>query len=366
MSQEALAALREGNALAQTMTFEQLEAYHVPFDDLTGRGEVEGELRYWSTRRGRVALIGDSGAGKSSAMASVLGAFSESVPEYLVPTRIPVELAGAGTITDVGGFGRHLVGHILNWAAPEALTDRERQAIENQASEMERRCGRRRRAGFSLGTGHLLPVNTGLSGDLSGAATDFERQLGNGEVVQALRRLVDLFRARDLEPFFIFDDTDAWLQLPGQEEAARELATGFFGSNVRMLSREVDCGFVLAVHRSYLALPAYRAIADSLEAIDLPTLPDPGAAIVAILQRRIDVDELGIEVGDAFSGDGLEALAGIYADAPDLRRVMAIAGLAVRKAHDDEDATVVTREAVIAARSQRDTMRGDAAAAGSA
>jgi energy-coupling factor transporter ATP-binding protein EcfA2 len=360
MSQEALAALREGNALAQTLTFEQLEAYHVPFDELTERAEVERELEYWSTRRGRVALIGDSGAGKSSVMAAVLGALSESVPPNLVPTRIPVELASSDAITDVGGFGRHLVGHILNWAAPEALTAVERNGIERQLSEMERRSGRRRRAGFSLGTGRLLPIDANLSGDLTGAAQDFERQLGNGEVVQALRRLVDLFRARDLEPFLIFDDTDAWLQLPGQEDAARELATGFFGSNVRMLSREIDCGFVLAVHRSYLELPAYQAIADSLEAIDLPTLPEPVAAIIAILQRRIDVDELGIEVADAFADDGLQALGGIYSDVPDLRRVMAIAGLAVRKAHDDEDAIVVTREAVIAARSQRDTLRGQA------
>jgi energy-coupling factor transporter ATP-binding protein EcfA2 len=355
MSQEALAALRDGNALAQTLTFEQLEAYHVPFDQLTNGREVEHELEYWSTRRGRVALVGDSGAGKSSVMASVLGAFSDSVPENLVPTRIPVALAESTAITEVAGFGRHLVRHILNWAAPEALSSAEQEEVERRLSDMERRSGRRRRAGFSLGTGRLLPIDANLSGDLTGAASDFERQLGNGDVVLALRRLVDLFRARELEPFLVFDDTDAWLQLPGQEQAARELATGFFSSNVRMLSREVDCGFVLAVHRSYLSLPAYQAIADSLEIVDLPTLSDPVAAIFAILQRRIDVDELGIEVGDAFAGDAVEALAGIYADVPDLRRVMAIAGLAVRKAHDDEEAIEVTREAVIAARSQRDT-----------
>jgi energy-coupling factor transporter ATP-binding protein EcfA2 len=358
MTQVALAALREGNALAQTLTFEQLEAYHVPFDQLTKANEVEHELKYWAARRGRVALIGDSGAGKSSVMASVLGAFSHSVPDNLVPTRIPVELADSSTITEVGAFGRHIVRHILNWAAPEALSSTEREEIERRLSDLERRSGRRRRAGFSLGTGRLLPVDASLSGDLTGAASDFERQLGNGDVVLALRRLVDLFRARELEPFLVFDDTDAWLQLPGQEDVARELATGFFGSNVRMLSREIDCGFVLAVHRSYLSLPAYQTIADSLEAVDLPTFPDPFAAIVAILQRRIDVDEIGIGVNDAFAEDAIQALASIYSDVPDLRRIMAIAGLAVRKAHDDEEATVVTREAVIAARSQRDTLRG--------
>lgn len=358
MTQEALTWLREGNALAQTLTFEQLEAYHVPFDELTGEQSVERQLMYWSTCRGRVALIGDSGAGKSSVMASVFGALSEDLPPGLVPTRIPVELASSETITEVGGFGRHLVRHILNWAAPEVLSSGEQEAIERQLAGMERRTGRRRRLGFSLGTGRLLPVDASLIGDLTGAASDFERQLGNGDVVTALKRLVGLFRARDLEPFLVFDDTDAWLQLPGQEAAALELATGFFGNNLRMLTRELDCGFALAIHRSYLSLPAYQEIADSLEPIDLPDFPDPAGAIRAILQRRVEVDELPLTIDEAFDDDAIDALAGIYGDVPDLRRVMAVAGLAVRKAHDDEDATSVTRAAVIAARSQRDTLRG--------
>jgi energy-coupling factor transporter ATP-binding protein EcfA2 len=361
LSQEALAALREGNALAQTLTFEQLEAYHVPFDEMTGAQTVEGQFLYWSTCQGRVALIGDSGAGKSSVMASVFGALSEDLPPGLVPTRIPVELAGDSAITEVGDFGRHIVRHILNWAAPEALTENQQQALEGQLSTMESRTGRRRRVGFSLGASRLLPVDASLSGDLTGAATDFERQLGNGDVVLALKRLVALFRARGLEPFLVFDDTDAWLQLPGQEDAARKLASGFFSNNIRMLTREIDCGFALAVHRSYLALPAYQGLADSLEAIELPVLPDPVAAIKAILQRRIDIDELGVALEDVFDDQAVETLASSYADVPDLRRVMAIAGLAVRKAHDDEDATIVNQGAVIAARSQRDTLRGFAA-----
>lgn len=357
MSQEALESLRASHTLVQTLPFEQLEAYHVPFDELTGRETVEHELQYWATCGGRVALIGDSGAGKSSVMAAVFGAFSESLPEGLVPTRVPVELAGAA-VTEVGAFGRHIVRHILSWAAPEALTNDEQAEIERRLADIESRSGRRRRGGFSLGTSRLLPVDVKLGADLTGAAADFDRHLGNGDVVLALRRLVELFRARGLEPFLIFDDTDAWLQLPGQEEAARDLASGFFGANVRMLTREVDCGFALAVHRSYLALPAYQGIAESLEPVELPVLPDPTAAIAVILQRRIDVDQLGMTVGDAFTEEAIESLAAIYTDAPDLRRVMATAGLAVRKAHDDEEATIVTQEAVIAARSQRDTLRG--------
>jgi hypothetical protein len=288
----------------------------------------------------------------------VLGALSETVPEHLVPARIPVELAGPDAITTVPGFGRHIARHILNWAAPEAITPGEQAELERQIAEIERKAGRRRRAGFSLGTGRLLPVDTGLSGDLTGAATDFERELGVGDVLVALKRLLGMFRARQLEPFLIFDDTDAWLQLPGQEAEARTLATGFFRTNVRMMTRELDCGFVLAVHRSYLELPAYQQLADSLEVIDLPAFPDPVEAITAILQRRLEVEELRILVGEAFEPSALEALAEIYKDVPDVRRIMAVAALAVRKAHDDREATLVTRQAIHAARAQRDTVRG--------
>jgi hypothetical protein len=358
MSQKALAILRQGNALAQTLTFEELEAYHVPFDDLTGALSVEHQVEYWATCRGRIALIGDSGAGKSSVLASVFGALNESLPEGLVPTRIPVGIAGEATIVDVGGFGRHLVKHILTWAAPEALSDDERKGVNDQLAQMETRTGKRRRAGFSLGTGSLLPVDAKLSADLTGAASDFEAALDNGDVVRAIKRLVALFRARNLEPFLVFDDTDAWLQLPGQEEAAEKLATGFFGKNVRMLSREIDCGFALAVHRSYLDLPAYQQVAESLEAIEIPIFADADAAIRAILQRRIDVDKLGIRVEEAFDNSAITALAGSYLDVPDLRRVMATAGLAARKVYDNSDSEIVTEEAIIAARAERDTLRG--------
>ena len=349
MSQAALAALREGNSLAHTLTFEQLEEYHVPFDQLCGGQSVEQQVTYWSACRGRVALIGDSGAGKSSVLASVFGALSDGLPDGLVPTRIPVDLAGRSAITEVGDFGRHVVKHILDWAAPEALDDQERTAIERQLATMEHRTGRQRRAGFSLGSGSLLPVDLRFSGDLTGAAADFRAQLDHGDVVRALKRLVALFRARGLEPFFVFDDTDAWLQLPGQESTARELATGFFANNVRMLTREIDCGFALAVHRSYLELPAYQQVVGSLEPIEIPVFPDPAAAIQTILGRRIEIDQLDIELGDAFDAEAIAALAAAYADVPDLRKVMAIAGLAVRKVHDDREATIVTEPAVIAA-----------------
>jgi hypothetical protein len=239
------------------------------------------------------------------------------------------------------------------------LNDRDQGRIEALTADLERKTGRRRRAGFGLGTSQLLPFSADLSADLTGAAEDFEQRLGSGDVVIAIKRLVAMFRARRLEPFLIFDDTDAWLQFPGKEEEARERAEGFFANNVRMLTRELDCGFALAVHRSYLELPAYQAMADSLEHIEVPRFAEPARAIGAILLRRMEVDELEIDVEEAFAAEALDELGSLYGDLPDLRRIMGIAGLAVRKAHDDDEVEIVTAEAISLARAERDPLRGD-------
>jgi hypothetical protein len=82
-----LESLRAANALPHTLRYDQLEPYHVPFDELCGGSAVEGELAHWLAHRGRVALIGPSGSGKSSALAWVL---AHRRPENLAVLRIPI------------------------------------------------------------------------------------------------------------------------------------------------------------------------------------------------------------------------------------------------------------------------------------
>jgi hypothetical protein len=108
-----------------------------------------------------------------------------------------------------------------------------------------------------------------------------------------------------------------------------------------------------------LSCPPTQAVADSLEHIEVPCFAEPAQAIRTILQRRMEVDELGFGVEDAFSAEALDELGSLYGDLPDLRRVMGIAGLAVRKAHDDDEAEIVTEEAISLARAERDPLRGD-------
>jgi energy-coupling factor transporter ATP-binding protein EcfA2 len=357
VSRADLERLRASDALQQTLRFEYLEGYHVPFDHLTASTATEHELAHWSTRQGKVALIGASGSGKSSVMAAVLGHLNHKIPAWLVPVRIPVELASPEVIATTRDFTQHLIHQVIHWAAPEALSKNERDQLDRCTADLERRSGTKRRLGFSLGVPAYI-IDAQLSGDITGSASEFERTIGAGDVVRQAQRMIELFRARQLEPFLVFDDTDGWLRLRGQEQEAAELVSAFFTRNVRMLAKELDCGFVVAVHEEYLANPGYQQTAGLLTHIEIPRLQDPVAAITQILQRRLDYHELDVQVSDIIEAPALDYLGFDYDDVPDLRRIFATASRAVAKALEDPDAERVSKNAIRAARAERSSRGG--------
>lgn len=120
-----------------------------------------------------------------------------------------------------------------------------------------------------------------------------------------------------------------------------------------MLASEIDCGFVVAVHTTYLDLPAYREIAPRLERIRVPELGRPEADLARILTRRFEVAGLEIALEDVFEPDALAVLAGIYEDLPDVRRAIATAATAVRLAFEEDEFERVTPAAVRAAAAER-------------
>jgi hypothetical protein len=296
-----------------------------------------------------VSLVARSGAGKSSTLASVFGSFAE-VPDDLAPLRIPVALAGEEVVGNAGRFARHVVRQVA--LSAQELTPTERAEIERLSANAAQLPGRQRRKGFVLG-GNLHAVRAELARDVTETAPTLSFELDAGEAAQALTRLVETFRAHGVEPFFVFDDTDSWGNRPDTS-----LVAGFFDANIRLLTTELDCGFVIAVHESYLDVPEYRVLADRLEPVSLPRFPHPAAALTAILQRRLDVTGLHCAVDDVMSADAIDELAQIYETAPDLRRVLAVAKLAVRKTLDDAELHVVTARAVAIAALERESHGG--------
>jgi len=340
-----LEELRAANALPHTLRYDELVPYHVPFDELTSSSSVEAELGHWLARRGRVALIGASGSGKSSALAWAL---DRHAPENLAALRIPIALADDDTVQTPEGFARHVIRRVI---AAARLEENETAELRARAADTIRRRSNERRRSRRFGL-HAGVVSGELARELSQSGGEFDEQIRGGEVVEGLQRLIELFRARDTEPLLVLEDTDTWIARP-HDQLPAQLAEAFFARNVRMLASELNCGFIMAVHTTYLDLPAYREVASRLERIRIPELPHPETDLARIVGRRLDVAGLGFTLEEVFDSAALAVLAGIYEDLPDIRRAISTAAGAIRLALEEPQLDRVTAAAVRAAAAER-------------
>ena len=354
MSRALLARVRDADVLRGGLPYEALEAVHVPFDDLVGDSGTEAALARAAAAYSTVILTGRTGTGKSSILAYELGQLSARAPETLVPMRIPMEVADPEQVAQVGDFARHIVRHITRSAAADRFTPREKDEFARLTGDLERRTGRRRRAGASL-TAPLVVTNAGLALELESAGSEIQRRIAGGEVVQALNDLMAIVRAQGAEPFLVFDDTDVWLRSVWGDRS-EALVTAFFGRNVRTLVREVDCGFALAAHTEYLEQPGFHEAIGLIDhRIEVPHLPDAEAGIARILGRRLEFAAADVELGDVFAPEAFVALSTVYSVVgPDLRALIGIAGQALRAVLDDpQGPDRVSQSAVNAAAARR-------------
>jgi len=111
MTHEHLTRLQRANAFNPTPRHDDLYALHVPFDELTNSATCETALERALRHGHRVALIGTSGAGKSSVTEHVLGALVEG----LAPMRIPVAMERPEVATDPAAFAQHLITLVRRW-----------------------------------------------------------------------------------------------------------------------------------------------------------------------------------------------------------------------------------------------------------
>lgn len=338
MTLDKLLELDGRRAFEATHRYEDLDLFHIPFDELTGRSGTESALRHMVESGGRAALVGPSGSGKSSVIASVLGPLVENLPEQIVPLRIPVAVADETTVTEPRAFAQHVVRTVIRYASPEALTAAEQRALEAGVADRRLRRSRQRTARLSLAAPRLV-ADAGFAAELRSGGEEIEERLRAADVVPELARMIAIFRSHDREPFLVIDDSDAWLRIEGADYS--RLASAFFTRVVRMLAKELDCGFVVAVHDHYLELEGYREAQAWLSAdIPIPRLEDPSAAVGRILQRRIELVEVDADLGDLFQAESVSHLADVYESGRNLRRVLATVDRAVQHACSDGVAPV--------------------------
>ncbi|MDQ3751751.1 MAG: hypothetical protein M3333_02525, partial [Actinomycetota bacterium] len=323
---------------------------HVPFDELTGAPATEAVLTRMAGREGRVAIVGGSGSGKSSIIASVLGPFADELPEEVVPLRIPVAGEPDETVTQPKAFVRHLIATITRWASPEMFSQAEREELERGASQGTLRRGAETTRKFHIGAPAWF-ADAGFALEVRTTGEDIARAASTVDVVAESRRMIDLFRAHGRVPLFVIDDSDHWLRIPELDRSP--LANEFFTQNVRTMATELACGFVLAVHDDYLDYPGYIETENLFSTvIHVPWFETGNAAgpIGRILQHRIDVHEVQASVEEVFDAEAVTGLEWHYFTGAggSLRDVLQVADRSVQHACSDAE-QMVTKQLVIQA-----------------
>lgn len=337
MSLEQLEALDLTRTFEATHRFEDLGSFHVPFDHLTESASTEASLKAMAERGGKVVLTGPSGAGKSSVIASVLGPLAEDLSEEVVPLRIPVAATNAATATEPRAFAQHLVRTVIRYST-EILSDDERLEMRRAAADATSTNEPEKTRRLAVGAPKLV-MDAGFASEVKSGAEGLNEELTAGEAIDAVARLVAIFRAHGREPYFVVDDSDRWIRIGGTD--LLEVANAFFRSIVPMLAREIGCGFVLAAHDEYLDLESYRSARELCsQVIHLPTPPNPGDAIIAILDRRIGLAEVDAISAELFDRGAIEALVERYVDNRSLRGMLATVDRATQLACTERIAPV--------------------------
>ena len=327
MTLSLLQSLRGRYAVDGTPRFDDLGAFHVPFESMGADPPVETRMREGVLRGERIALIAESGCGKSSVISYLLGPTAEGVFPILMPVHsLGQEAANAHRVADMA----------LVQLARDAATAITAEGIAGDAS------GSRREITQSAArTGRLgarAPAGL-LTGDV---AHEIRRQvstsqpIGLPEKVEVISQCLRPLHRDALMPVFVFDDTDRWSA--SDEEGIVE---GFFERAIRWLT-DLPAAVVVATHTYYL--DPGRGGESLLQFLDtrveLPPLPSADQLGRILMERiRVHLENEGphavpAELGDVVAESAVNALFDQYEAGASLRRVLQLAHIALAEATD--------------------------------
>jgi len=331
MSAELLVRLQDAHAFDPAPRHAELWRHHVPFDAMTGNTRCEAALERALRRGERVALVGQSGAGKSSVTAHVLGPLVEG----LAPLTVPVAIESRSVAVDPVAFAGHLVQTVARYV---------RHAHPAEQGRVDRIVGSRtpRRLSKVSITPQWLGASVELTAELDSASADGPARRSGQEIIEQARQILDIIAAHGLRPVLVLDDTDTWLSGMAGAEAA-QIRAGFFGRITRLLAEELAHAAVLAVHENYLRTAEYSRSDGFIDTtIRLPAAPD-ATAIGGILGHRVGEHVRRFTIDQVIAPDALETLQTHYrrGRGRDIRRrVLYVAHTALARACDDAAETI--------------------------
>jgi hypothetical protein len=101
----------------------------------------------------------------------------------------------------------------------------------------------------------LWLANVEFALQVQSTGDEYESHASGADAVEYLKRMLALFASHGLFAVLVLDDSDIWLRIPNLDRTG--VANAFFMRTVRMITKELDAGLVLAVHDDYLELAGY-------------------------------------------------------------------------------------------------------------
>lgn len=298
------------------VAYADLAEAHLDFARLVERSP-EAQLRDRAERPGGCCVVlGESGSGKSSLIASVAAS--------LAPTRFPVRVQGVSGEPALSreGFAVH-VGHETLRALRSMAGGRPSERRLRPAGEGLAASTTRRRGGRSVSFGVPLPLE--FSAQLESSAREVVAERDASAVAQAIEALVAVTDRFERRLLLVVEDTDVFMPPDpvGAEEQARPRR--FVDHVVSYLAREFPSSSLVAVNSRYRRLLPSATIG----VVEVPALaPDSVGRLIEHYARRAGLEAGAQEIADA---DALAYAAGRYAETGDVRRLLELFHKATRK-----------------------------------
>lgn len=322
-----LRLLCERYAFDSTPMFDDLGVYHVPFESMRDGAPVETRLSEGALRGERIALIADSGCGKSSLISFVLGPTAEGV----FPVRVPVH----SLMQDAANPGR-----VADAVASQLASDV--QLALGRTSDAPHVRGSRREVTRSRGRTRRLSVGNPAGTLRAEVAAEIGRQITTTHEIELPEKIEVIYQGLkplhedSLMPVLIFDDSDRW---SAPEEDG--IVAGFFTEAIRWMT-ELPTAVVVAMHSKYLdAGGGGEALLQFLDTrVELPRLPSAEQLGRILMERaHVHIDNEDSHAAppameDIVADSAIHVLFDQYNSGKSLRQILRLAHQALAEATD--------------------------------